>query len=211
MARRSATLALGVLLLISGLMPAAGQPARPHIRVRAQFDRPRDLDPIYHTAAPEYGEMTAQDVKFTFERFTDKALAGPYAGDWANVRTIEAVDRYTVRFTLHEPNFVSLANPFAGRSAVIVSRKAVLEKGKGFSRDPIGTGPFAFESWNSADEVTVAAHDRYFGRSDCWQKPDTTPLRVSLLFSLRSPDPLIAQRQQSRVLHWPISRAMSPL
>ena len=30
----------------------------------------------------EYGEMTADDVKFSYERFIDPKLNAPYKGDW---------------------------------------------------------------------------------------------------------------------------------
>ncbi len=109
-----------------------------------------------------YGELTADDVKFSFDRFQDKTVATPNAGDWANVQKIEAPDRSTVRITLANPSAVFLASPIASRPAMIVSRKAVLEKGRGFARDPIGTGPFVFQQWTSADEIVVAANDQYW-------------------------------------------------
>lgn len=109
-----------------------------------------------------FGELTAEDVKFTFDRFLDKALAVPEAGDWADVEKIEALDRYTVRITLKHATAVFAANPLAGRSTMIVSRRAVLERGKAFSRDPIGSGPFSFERWTVSDEIVLAANDNYF-------------------------------------------------
>jgi len=109
-----------------------------------------------------FGEVTAEDVKFTFDRFTDKEVASPNAGAWEGVVRIEAVDRYTVRFRLKQPNLVFVANPIAGRESMIVSRRAVQQKGKGFARDPIGSGPFVFSRWTSADEIVVTANDQYF-------------------------------------------------
>lgn len=109
-----------------------------------------------------YGELTSEDVKFTFDRFQDKALASPNAGDWANVEKIETPDRYTVRITLRDPSATFLADPIASHPESIVSKKAVVEKGKDFGRDPIGTGPFVFQQWSSADEVTVVANDQYW-------------------------------------------------
>jgi ABC-type transport system substrate-binding protein len=109
-----------------------------------------------------YGELTSEDVRFTFRRFLDPDVGSPEAGDWAGVERIETPDRYTVRIVLREPNAVFAANPVAGRAAMIVSRRAVLQKGRGFSRDPIGTGPFVFERWSPAGEIALAANPAYF-------------------------------------------------
>lgn len=110
-----------------------------------------------------YGELTAEDVKFTFERFTDKAVNTANAGDFDDLRKIEVVDPYTVRFTLEEPSYSFVASKIASHPSMIVSKKAVLEKGnRGFGREPIGTGPFVFQQWTNADEIVVTANDQYY-------------------------------------------------
>lgn len=109
-----------------------------------------------------YGEATAHDVKFTFERILDPAANSPAAGDFSIINRIAVLDPYTVQFTLREPSLVFDGNQMASRSAMIVSRRAVLERGKAFSRSPIGTGPFVFAQWTPADELVVEANDRYF-------------------------------------------------
>jgi peptide/nickel transport system substrate-binding protein len=109
-----------------------------------------------------YGELTAQDVKFTLDRFMDQSGGIPNAAHWSDVEKIEAVDRYTIRFTLRKPSAIFAASPIASRSAMIVSQRAVLERGRDFSRNPIGTGPFIFQQWTSADEIVLTANDQYF-------------------------------------------------
>ena len=109
-----------------------------------------------------YGEVTAEDAKFSFDRFSDPKVATPNAGDWKNVERIEVVDRYTVRITLRERAFTFITNQITSRPAAILSKRAVEEKGDRFARDPIGTGPFVFESWSAADEITLVANPRYF-------------------------------------------------
>ncbi|MDQ7844065.1 MAG: ABC transporter substrate-binding protein [Armatimonadota bacterium] len=109
-----------------------------------------------------FGEVAAEDVKFTFDRFTDKDVASPNASSWEGVERIEVVDRYTVRFRLKQPNLAFVANPIAGRESMIVSKRAVQQRGRNFARDPIGSGPFVFSRWTAADEVVVTANDQYF-------------------------------------------------
>src|SRR5690625_5120511 len=69
-----------------------------------------------------YGEMTAEDVKFSFERFLDED--SPYASDWATLREVEVIDRYSGRILLddvHAPMINSVL-PFTMGS--IVSKAA---------------------------------------------------------------------------------------
>ena len=40
-----------------------------------------------------YGQMTAEDVKFSLERIADPAMESPYAGDWGALKSVEVKDR----------------------------------------------------------------------------------------------------------------------
>src|SRR4029077_10659646 len=70
----------------------------------------------FHAKPPVNGrELTAEDVKFTFERMLTEA--GSNASMYRAIAKVEAVDRYTVRFTLSEPFawFLDMvASPMAG-------------------------------------------------------------------------------------------------
>ena len=70
----------------------------------------------FHGKPPVNGrELTAEDVRYTFERIlTDK---GSNVSMYRSIAKVEAVDRYTVRFTLKEPFawFLDMiASPMAG-------------------------------------------------------------------------------------------------
>jgi peptide/nickel transport system substrate-binding protein len=70
----------------------------------------------FHDKPPVNGrELTAEDVKFTFQRML--AETGSNASMYRSIAKIEALDRYTVRFTLSEPFawFLDMvASPMAG-------------------------------------------------------------------------------------------------
>ena len=116
----------------------------------------------WHNKPPVNGrELTADDVVYSMERFrTVKGNANAYM--LASVDKVEALDKYTVRFTLKEP-FVwfldVLANPMA---ACIVAKEAVekfgdLKKCGGGDRHRaldarLATGP----TWASPLSVTPA-------------------------------------------------------
>ena len=45
-----------------------------------------------------YGEMTAEDVKFSFERFSIAPVEGkvsPYKSDWTGLTAVEVTGKYT--------------------------------------------------------------------------------------------------------------------
>jgi peptide/nickel transport system substrate-binding protein len=85
-----------------------------------------------------------------------------FTSEFAEVKTIEAIDPNTVRITLAEqvPFFLGrVSNYHAG---MIVSKKAAEKLGDKFMANPIGTGPFMFEEYKSKQYVSCTANKRYF-------------------------------------------------
>jgi peptide/nickel transport system substrate-binding protein len=99
-------------------------------------------------------ELTADDVVHTFGSFIDPAFVSPRKGAYRMLDRVEAVDPYTVRFTLKEPfgSFpIQLVMPVVPRGA-----------GPELRERPIGTGPYQFVSFAVDDHVTLAAFPGYF-------------------------------------------------
>jgi peptide/nickel transport system substrate-binding protein len=116
--------------------------------------------------------MTAEDVKFSFERYR-----GASATDLkAKVARVEALDSHRVRFTLKRPwpDFMTFyATPATG-AAWIVPKKYVEKVGEdGFKKAPVGAGPYRFVSFKPGVELTLEAFDGY------WRK---TPNVKTLVF-----------------------------
>ena len=117
----------------------------------------------FHNKPPVNGrELTAEDVRFSVERL----LRSPGAGNAVMLRavdTVEAVDRYTVKFTLKKPFawFLDmLANPMA---VAIVARECVEEFGDlGKAAAAIGTGPWMLASYTPNVSITLVRHPHYF-------------------------------------------------
>lgn len=110
-----------------------------------------------------YGEVKASDVKFSFERIKDKAIASPYRGLFEPIKEIVAVDDYTVKLQLSKPYPALLGSVLTYRPGYIVSQAALTKLGqKPHSVNPIGSGPFVFESWQPDTEVYLSANDSYY-------------------------------------------------
>ena len=111
-----------------------------------------------------YGELTADDVKFSLERVLDPKTKSRYSGQLAGIAGVEAADKLTVKVKLDNPNAGLLNKLTAFNQGWIVSRKAVTEIGdKKYQMQPIGTGPFIFEKWTPGNQVVVLANKDYFG------------------------------------------------
>ena len=116
----------------------------------------------WHGKAPVNGrELTADDVKYTYERFL--AIKGnPNRPVLEQVEKIEALDRATVQFTLKEP-FAWFLDALAATTTWIVPKEAVDHFGD--LRKPeacIGTGPWMLERFEPNVRSTFVRNPSYF-------------------------------------------------
>ena len=127
----------------------------------------------FHNRAPVNGrEMTAEDVKWSYERF----LKGPdsYQFQLADIKTVETPDKYTVVFRLHEPVasfMVHVGEPLAWvapkEAASSPPQSPALEGvlDEEFLSTPegmIGTGPWMFDVWEKDKRLTAVRNPDYF-------------------------------------------------
>jgi peptide/nickel transport system substrate-binding protein len=122
--------------------------------------------------------MTADDVKFSFERYRGAAAKLLRA----KIVAVEIVDPHRVRIRLKEPwpDFLAFyATPATG-AGWIVPRKYVEKVGdEGFKKAPVGAGPYRFVSMNPGVEMVLEAHEGY------WRK---TPSVKRLVFRVTPDD-----------------------
>lgn len=108
-----------------------------------------------------YGEVTADDVVFSLEKSRDPNSSA-FASNYAAFGSIEAVDPYTVKITLNQ-NIPSVLAPLANYAGgFIISKKAYEEDPEGFSRNPVGFGPFQLDTVESGVAAHFSSHDAYF-------------------------------------------------
>ncbi len=112
-------------------------------------------------------EMTAHDVKGTYERFmADDADATRLVVQnlTAMFESVEVIDDYTVSITTDEPYGPMLAL-LSNRSLAIMDPDVIEEHGAStgdFVESSIGTGPFKIVSWEKDEELVVERFDDYF-------------------------------------------------
>jgi peptide/nickel transport system substrate-binding protein len=110
-----------------------------------------------------FGHFTANDVKASFDRVKAPETKSPFAGSIAMLKEVQVVDDYTVKFILSEPYaaFPQLLTNY--RAGPIVNMKAVQQYGQDYAWNPVGTGPYQFESGTPKQEAIITANDKYFG------------------------------------------------
>lgn len=136
-----------------------------------RWEEPDDTTVVFHlrkgvrwqNRPPVNGrELTADDVKFTFDRFLAEK-GNPLRFMLDPVDRVEAVDRYTVRFRLKEP-FVWLVHMLANPTGMwIVPREAVDKHGDlKKPESAVGAGPFVLERYEPNVKAVFRRNPDYF-------------------------------------------------
>ncbi len=109
-------------------------------------------------------ELTAEDVKFSVERMMDPKKCAR-AKLFAEVGSVEVVDKYTVRINMKKPvpGFPDALAYVAPLMAILP--KAELLKNNGQIKHPIGTGPYKFVEWKPDRHVILTKYADYKGQS----------------------------------------------
>ncbi|TCQ99403.1 peptide/nickel transport system substrate-binding protein [Neorhizobium sp. JUb45] len=110
----------------------------------------------------EYGELTSDDVVFSFRRHIDPKTVTNSKTFYTNIDSVEAPDAATVVFMLKSPDPLFNTSCHSHVSASILCKKAFEEKGADFSKDPIGSGAYQFESLDSSQGMLLTAFPQYF-------------------------------------------------
>ena len=117
----------------------------------------------WHAKPPVSGrELTADDVVFSVNHFlTVKGNANAYM--LRSVEKVEAIDKYTVKFTLKEP-FVWFLDMLANPHAVAIVAREVVEKHGDLKKweSVIGTGPWMLDSYRPNVGLTYVRNPNYF-------------------------------------------------
>ena len=108
-------------------------------------------------------DVTAEDVKFSFERY--RGAAHKVLKD--RVAAVEIPDAQRVRFKLKQPwpDFLTFYVGATG-AGWIVPKKYVERVGdEGYRRAPVGAGPYKFVSFTPGQELTLEAFDQYWRKT----------------------------------------------
>ncbi|ELZ37243.1 ABC transporter periplasmic protein [Halorubrum tebenquichense DSM 14210] len=103
-------------------------------------------------------ELTSADVRYTFERIMDPDVGARYSGVLTAVESIETPDDSTVVLSMSE-RYNPLLRQLAFTGTAIIPEGSASEQ----ASNPVGTGPFVFESRQQGNRAELSAFDDYWG------------------------------------------------
>ena len=109
-----------------------------------------------------FGELTAEDVKFSFERQIKREPGMLFGVNLEIIKSIEVVDPHTVQIALKSFDPIFLLRVVGYQNGYIVSKKAAQDHEK-FKWNPVGTGPFYFERHAPREKIVLKAFDKFVG------------------------------------------------
>jgi peptide/nickel transport system substrate-binding protein len=113
-----------------------------------------------------YGDLTTEDVKFSFERFIKPDSAGKmvdYASDWAALDHVEVTGPLTGRILLKSAAPALWVITLADGSGRIISKKAFEKLGDKIASTVIGSGPYIFKEWKPREQFVLEVNPDYKG------------------------------------------------
>ena len=128
-------------------------------------------------------EMTAEDVKYSWDRVVEMSVPEGQAELFSNVASTTVVDDLTFEVTLGQVDAAFLALLAASPVASVVSQEYVEANGGIAAGQPnehmaanmMGTGPYTLTSWERADRMEFAINPEY------WGEPAHLPVRWELI------------------------------
>jgi peptide/nickel transport system substrate-binding protein len=117
-----------------------------------------------------FGEMTAEDVKFSYERaaFGDNPAA---AADWGGaLQEVQILDKYTGIIVLNKPYqpLWNLALSYAAGN--IISKKAFESVGSFTNTPPATSGPYQVKKWLPKQKVILERNPNYYGEPAAYKE-----------------------------------------
>jgi peptide/nickel transport system substrate-binding protein len=121
--------------------------------------------------------MTADDIKFTFERNQNPATA---ISSTATLKgsTLTVVDPLTLRIDLKAPVLDLPANLAASPDLILPAKYLQQVGGPAFSQNPVGSGPYLVSTVQPGQTVTYAPNPAYWGGPSGSSRPLLQKIRL---------------------------------
>jgi peptide/nickel transport system substrate-binding protein len=124
-----------------------------------------------------FGELTAEDVKYSFERIGDPAKKADYQLDWAPLKEVEITDKYSGIIRLNRAFPPLMASTLPSGSGMIVCKAAVEKAGGKFTTDPLATsGPYKIGEWKPNEKLILVRNDLWKGDQPYFDTIELLPI-----------------------------------
>src|SRR5215510_12810544 len=136
------------------------------------------------------GEMTAEDVRFTFATIAKEGSANSLAPEFRLIKSMEVEDPHTLTVRFEKP-FVAFGNKvnqglFASVAFIQSKRHVEAAKEEGAERQPVATGPWKFVDHVRGDRIAYEAVENHWRETTNFKrlvflKVPVTSTRMTLL------------------------------
>jgi len=109
--------------------------------------------------------LDAAAVKWNFDRIKDPKTRATAAASVSAIESVQVVDSYSVLIRTSAPSAPLLLN-LADRAGMMISPASVAKYGEEVRRNPVGTGPYRFDSWRQDSHVRVVANESYWDQKN---------------------------------------------
>ncbi len=136
--------------------------------------------------------VKASDFVYSFNRLLDPATASP--GIWVfnqvernsdGVPAFSAPDDTTLIIRLSDP-FPPFPGLLANKYCSVVPLEAIEKFGKDFRKNPVGTGPFRFSTWEERTALIYLKNENYFEEENGERLPFVDAVSISFLSDRQS-------------------------
>jgi len=121
-----------------------------------------------------FGELTMEDVKFSFERIaglTEPPIDSPYKNLWSQLDGVEIADPYSGSIHLKAADATLMTLTVSGNVGHVISKRALEELGDDFALNPIGTGPYEFVEWQPRERIVLRRFEEYSHANAAYAEP----------------------------------------
>jgi peptide/nickel transport system substrate-binding protein len=124
-----------------------------------------------------FGELTAEDVKYSIDRIADPKNQAPWAAKWAALDHVEVGDAYSGTIVLKEPFAPIWFTTICHATASFVCKKAVEAKGGRFETQfPATCGPYVVASWVPKQRIELVLNPQWSGPRPAFERIDILPI-----------------------------------
>jgi peptide/nickel transport system substrate-binding protein len=121
-----------------------------------------------------FGEMTAEDVKYSFERIANPENKSPNIDDWGPLEKVEVTGKYSGTIVFKSPFQPVWWTTLPYACGNIVSMKATEKAGGKYSTQPPSfSGPYMLKEWKPKQRTVLAINSAWKG-----PKPDFDEIHI---------------------------------
>ncbi|RJF94744.1 peptide ABC transporter substrate-binding protein [Oleomonas cavernae] len=124
-----------------------------------------------------FGELTSADVKFSYERIGDPKYNAGYQTDWAPLKEVEIIDKYSGIIRLTKPFPPLFRSTLPHGSGLIVCKAALEKNNNTMTTDPFATsGPYKIGQWLPREKLILVRNELWAGDKPYFDEIHLVPI-----------------------------------